>query len=157
MILLFYIVLNVIVIVLFTKKKKNLHSLEILVYWCVSTYLFQNFSAVCYMNFKTIYIPDKLTLELSHFVNRIILYPILMVTFLHYFLLLSSLLKKLLLIICSIFLLAGLEWFADYLGVVNHINWPIWWSFAYWLTSLLFLIGFMKLFRKILYKGGLKL
>jgi hypothetical protein len=61
MILLFYVALNVIALFLFTKKKKSLHSLEIITFWMVSSYLFQNFSALCYMNFKTIIIPDKLS------------------------------------------------------------------------------------------------
>lgn len=157
MVLFFYILLNVIVIFLFIKKKKNLHPLEILVYWLISSYLFQNFSALCYMNFKTIYIPDILSLELAHFINRIILYPILLVTFLHYFLILSSLLKKILLIIGSVFVFVGLEWLADTLGVINHVHWRIWWSFAFWMGGLLLLISFMKLFRKLLFKGDWRL
>lgn len=60
MILLSYIVLNLIVLFLFIKKKKNLHILEILIYWMVASYLFQNLSALCYMNFKTLLIPEKL-------------------------------------------------------------------------------------------------
>ena len=157
MILLFYTVLNVIAIFLFIKKKKKLHILEIIVYWMVSSYLYQNFSALCYMNFKTIIIPDKLSYELSHFLNRIILFPILLVTFLHFFLVLSTHLKKLLLMICFIFLLSGLEWLSDFLGVLIHVHWKVWWSFSFWLIGLLVLVGFMKFFRRILFKGELSL
>jgi hypothetical protein len=154
MILFFYVVVNVIAIYLFIRHKKQLHILEILVYWMVASYLFQNFSALCYMNFKTIVIPDKISYELTHFLNRIVLYPLLMVTFLNLFLILNTLLKKLLLIIFFILLLAGLEWLADFFRVINHVHWRIWWSFSFWLAGLVVLIGFMKFFRKILYKGG---
>lgn len=153
MILFFYGVLNVISLFLFSKKKKKLHTLEVIVYWTVSSYLYQNFSALCYMNFKTLIIPDILSYELAHFLNRIILFPIVMVTFLDYFLILSTHLKRLLLIISFIFLLSGLEWLADFLGVLIHVDWRIWWSFSFWLLTLLGLIAFMKLFRKILFKG----
>lgn len=154
MVFTFYIVLNIIAIILFIKYKKNLHIFEIFVYWLVSTYIFQNFSALCYMNFKTLLIPEKLDLEFTHFLNRTILFPILMVTFLLIYTQLSTSLKKLLLVLCFILLLTGFEWLAHLLGVVIHVNWRLWWSFAFWLSALLTLIGFMKFFRKILFKGA---
>jgi hypothetical protein len=154
MILLSYIVLNLIVLFLFIKKKKNLHILEILIYWMVASYLFQNLSALCYMNFKTLLIPDKLELELTHFLNRIVLFPVIMVTFLHYYLTFWSQLKKGILLLTFMFLLVGLEWLSDLSGVITHVDWKIWWSFSFWLTALLVLVSFMNFFRKILFKGG---
>lgn len=157
MVLFFYVLVNVIAVCLFIKKKKQLHILEIIIYWMVGSYLFQNFSALCYMNFKTILIPDNLPYELTHFLNRIVLYPMVMVTFLHFLLILNTHLNKLLLITNFVLLLVGLEWLADFSGVLVHVHWQIWWSFAFWLAALLVLIGFMKFFRKILYKGELNL
>lgn len=154
MVLLFYFLVNIIAIFLFMRVKKNLHILEIMVYWMVATYLFQNFSAICYMNFKTIVIPNKLSYEFSHFLNRLFLYPVLMVAFLNLFIILKSKLKKLLLTFVSILLLTGLEWFADFLGVINHVHWRIWWSFSFWLAGLLILLVAMGFFRKILYRRG---
>lgn len=157
MVLFFYILLNVLALVLFIKKKKMLHILEIIVYWMVSSYLYQNFSAICYMNFKTLIIPEKLSYEFSHFLNRTVLFPILMVTFLHFFLILTTHLKKLLLIIGFILLLTGMEFLADVLGVIIHVHWRVWWSISFWLIALLVLIVFMQFFRRILYKGGWRL
>jgi hypothetical protein len=157
MVLFFYIVFNVIALFLFMKKKKMLHILEIIVYWVVSSYLYQNFSALGYMNFKTLMIPEKLSHEISHFLNRTILFPILMVTFLHFFLMLTTHFKKFLLIICFILVLTGLEYLADFLGVLIHVNWESWWSFSFWLIALLALIVFMQFFRRVLYKGGWRL
>jgi hypothetical protein len=155
MILLFYTVLNGIVIYLFQKKKKNvLHSLEVMVYWMVAAYVYQNFSAICFMNFKTLEVPNNLVPELAHFLNRTVLFPILLVTFMHFYLLCNTVRKKLFLMAGSIFLFVGLEWLADLLGVLKHVDWKLWWSFAYWFSALVFVIGFMKFFRKILYKKG---
>lgn len=154
MILIFYFALNVISIILFISLKKKLHVLESFVYWMLSSYLYQNFSAICYMNFKTLYIPDNLQNELSHFLNRTILFPLIMVTFLHFFLTVSSRLKKLIVMITFLFILLGFEWLADSFGVLIHRNWRTWWSFTYWIVTLLVLISFMKIFRKLLYKGG---
>ncbi len=157
MILFFYIILNLIAMFLFIKKKKKLHILEIFVYWMVASYLYQNFSALCYMNFKNLFVPEKLSYELSHFINRIFLFPIIMVTFLHCYHFFSSLIKKLSVIVSFIFILSGLEWLCDYLGVLIHINWQIWWSFSFWIIALFILIGTMKIFRKILYRGGVNI
>lgn len=153
MIFFFYLLINLIAFFFFIKMKKKLHILEILVYWMIGSYLFQNLSALCYMNFKTLYIPDHLSYELSHFINRILLFPLLMVTFLHYFLILNTYLKKFLLIVSFLFIFLGLEWLSDVLGVLIHINWRIWWSFSFWLVTMFILIGLMKVFRQILYKG----
>ncbi|WP_026565693.1 hypothetical protein [Bacillus sp. UNC41MFS5] len=153
MVLFFYIVLNVLALFLFIRKKKMLHILEVIVYWTVSSYLYQNFSALCYMNFKTLIIPENLSYEFSHDLNRIILFPILMVIFLHFFLILTTLLRKLLLMISFIILLTGMEYLADYLGVLIHIHWRIWWSVSIWMFDLCVLIVFMQWFRRILYKG----
>lgn len=156
MILIFYLIVNVLTIFLFIKMKKRLHILEILVYWMFSSYLFQNFSALCFMNFKALIIPDKLTYEFAHFINRIVLYPAIMVTFLLFFVILNSHLKKLFLLAGFIILLTGLEWLSDLLGVMKHVHWQLWWSFTFWLIALVVLIGLMKFFRNILYIGGWK-
>jgi hypothetical protein len=152
-----FILLNIIGVFLFIITKKNLHILEILVYWLISSYLFQNLSALCYMNFNTLMIPEKLSYELSHFLNRTVIYPIFMVTFLHYFLILKSIIQKLLLFIYFISVLVGMEYIEHFSGVLIHVHWKVWWSFTFWLAALLVLIGFMKYFRRILYKGESKL
>ncbi|MDR6125325.1 hypothetical protein QFZ87_004922 [Bacillus sp. SLBN-46] len=154
MVLFFYIVLNVIALFLFIKKKKMLHILEIIVYWMISTYLYQNFSAICFMNFKTLIVPEKLSLEFSHFLNRTILFPIIMVIFLHFFLILTTNWRKFLLFSSFVFFLTGLEYLSDLLGVLIHENWRVWWSFAYWVATLSVLLVSMRVFRRILYKGG---
>ncbi|TVY10751.1 hypothetical protein [Paenibacillus cremeus] len=150
----FYLVVNAIAVILFAKYHKRLHALEILVYWSVSTYLYQNFSALCYMNFKTLWIPDEWSYAFTHFLNRVVLLPLLMVMFLDLLLALTALLKKLLLLAVSVTLLVGMEWLSHYLGVLIHQHWQLWWSFAFWLSALVALAACMKGFRLLLYKGG---
>jgi hypothetical protein len=79
-----------------------------------------------------------------------------MVIFLDCFIIFKTTFKRGLLFIGFIFLFVGLEWFSDFFRVLIHVHWRIWWSFSFWLLTLLVLLGFMKFFRKILYKGGLK-
>jgi hypothetical protein len=153
MIFFYFFLLNIIGVFLFIRTKKTLHILEIFVYWLAASYLFQNLSAFCYMNLKTLIIPEKLSFELSHFLNRTVIYPIIMVTFLHYFLILKNFTRKLLLFLFTISFLAGMEYLEHFSGVLVHVHWKLWWSFTFWLAALLVLIGFMKVFRRMLYKG----
>lgn len=132
--------------------KKNLHALEILSYWLVSTILFQNYSAWFFMNFQFAVIPNVPSLEMVNFINRTVLYPILGVTFLNQYVILSSTGKRLRIIFGYMALLNGMEWLEDRLGVYKHTYWKFWWSLTFWLAFLLILIGFMKIFRKKLLK-----
>jgi hypothetical protein len=153
MVLLFFVLLNIIALVLFIRLKKKLHILEIIIYWMMASYLFQNFSAICYMNFKTLIVPEELSYEMAHFFNRTMLYPIIMVTFLHYFLIVKNTSRRFFLIIGFSLILSGIEWLADTLGVVIHVKWQNWWSLSFWIAALIMLVGTMKFYRRILYKG----
>ncbi|MFT9596287.1 CBO0543 family protein [Mesobacillus sp.] len=154
MVLFLYLLMNGIAIIFFMRKKKELHILEILAYWFFASYVAQNFSALFYMNFKNLYIPEKLSFEFSHFISRITLYPLLMVLFLDYYLKANNLVRKLLLMLGFVVLLTSIEWLNHFLGVLVHKNWQFWWSPAIWFAGLLLLIGFMKIFRILLFRGG---
>jgi hypothetical protein len=154
MILFIYLLLNGIALLFFIKKKKNLHILELTAYWFLASYIAQNFSALCYMNFKTIHIPEVLPLEISHFISRTNLYPVIMVLFLDYYLVTQKSYKKGLLMILFVAILTSIEWLNHFLGVFIHVNWQFWWSPAVWFGALILLISFMKGFRILLFKGG---
>jgi hypothetical protein len=123
-----------------------------LIYWAISSMLFQNYSALFYMNFKHLIISDNLSLAMAHFINRIVLYPVFTIMFLNYYITLPFVGKKLVFFLSYIALLNGLEWLAEWLRVLKHIHWKLWWSFSFWLVFLLISIGFMKFFRMKLQK-----
>jgi hypothetical protein len=154
MVFFIYLVMNGLGLLFFIKKKKQLHILEIIAYWFVASYLAQNFSALCYMNFKTLMIPEKLSFELSHFLSRTTLYPLIMVLFLDYYLTRNTIIKKTFLMIAVVAILTSIEWFNHYLGVLIHKNWQFWWSPSIWFGGLIVLIGFMEIFRRILFRGA---
>lgn len=154
MVFFIYLVMNGLGLLFFIKKKKNLHILEILAYWFLASYVAQNFSALCFMNFKTLIIPEKLSFEFAHFLSRINLYPLIMVLFLDYYLTKNTFMKKAFLILVFAGILTSIEWINHYLGVLIHKNWQFWWSPSVWLGGLLLLIMFMKYFRRILFRGA---
>lgn len=153
MILTFFVILNVVVLFLFFKWQKiNIHRLEVLIIWLISTMFFQNYSAFFNMNYKYFKIPEVLSLELAHLLNRTILIPVITIIFLNRFIILRHLRNKIALFFCTMLLLAGIEGLADFTGVLIHTNWKIWWSLLFWVIYLLILILCMSLFRKQLLK-----
>jgi hypothetical protein len=154
-VLIMYVLFNLFFNLLFFKfQKKNLHVLEILTYWFVTTFLFQNYSAFFFMNLKYFIVPEDLSLEMAHFINRTVLYPIVAILFLNRFVLLRSIPVKFAAILLQMLIFAGLEWLEHTSGVLMHIpEWQVWWSVLYWLLFLLMSTGFQKYFRMKLTKG----
>ncbi|WP_248927661.1 hypothetical protein [Paenibacillus hamazuiensis] len=154
MVLAFFILANATVISLFVKfTKKNLHILEIAMYWFSITILVQNYTAPFVMNLKYLVIQDILSLELSHLINRTVLYPYLCIIFLNRYVILKTAGAKLVLLAFFVFLLSGMEWLEDWLGICVHVHWKVWWTFFCWSIILLISVGVMKFFRKHLKKG----
>ncbi|GAM12175.1 hypothetical protein SAMD00020551_0305 [Mesobacillus selenatarsenatis SF-1] len=77
-----------------------------------------------------------------------------MVLFLDYYLVTDTWYKKGFLMILFVALLTSVEWLNHYLGVLIHVNWQFWWSPSVWFGALILLIGFMKGYRILLFKGG---
>lgn len=153
MALAFFMVVNLSVIILFIKGlHKNLHILEIALYWFSTTILVQNYTAPFVMNLHYLDIPDVLHLELAHLLNRTVLYPFLCIIFLNRLIVLHSLSAKVSLLMGCTALLGGVEWLEDWLKICIHVHWRLWWTFGCWFIILLASIGFMRFFRKQLIK-----
>lgn len=149
-----YVLLNVLTVLYFFKfQKKRFHVLEIVTYWMTSIILVQNYSALLIMNFQFTEIPDIVSFELTDLMNRTILYPLLILMFLNRYIALTSPLKKIAFPLGYMWIVAGMEWLDDGLGIHRHKHWKFWWSLSVWLAILLISIGFMWIFRNILKKG----
>lgn len=154
MIAAFYILISLLVLfLLFKYQIRNIHAVEILVYWLVATILCQNYSALLYMNLKYIWIPDILSLEMANFINRTVLYPLLTILFLNRYIILTTLGKKISWVLFYGLILTSMEWLEAWLGVLVYTNGKMKWSFLFWLFYVLVSIGFMRYFRKKLNQG----
>lgn len=153
MVFIAYFLANLVVFVFFFKfQKKHIHSLEILVLWLISGILFQNYSAFFYMNLKWLIIPNVLNLKMTHFLNRIVLIPLLTIIFYNQYIVRKKVSQKSFWVFSFVLLMAGLEMLADFLGVLKHVHWNFWWSFMFWLFFILFSTFVMTFFRKKLAK-----
>jgi len=153
MVLLFYIALNLVFVYLLVKyRSKRMHPLELFVNGLFGSFLVQNYNAINSMNFKTFVIPDVLSLEFAHVLNRFVLFPVSVLYMLTLLLTVQSLSKKLLIVVCFECIFVGLEWLEDWQGVLIHQHWRLWWSFAVWLVIMAISCSMMIIFRKILRK-----
>ncbi len=149
MIFIFYLVVNAgLANVFFKIRGKQLLPLEILFYWCISSILVQNYSALQIMNFKSSMIPDRLGPEFAHLLNRTVLYPVLALLFLHTYNASKGARTKLVCIVGFSMLMYGFEYLSNHLGVFVHITLKEWWSATFYLLHNLILIGIMSVFRK---------
>ncbi|WP_108669948.1 hypothetical protein [Peribacillus acanthi] len=151
MIFIFYLFINLfLTLYVFKYKRSNLTLLELIVYWLLGSLFIQNFSALNHLNFNFIRIPDQFLIEITHVMNRLVLYPLFLVWFLNDFVAIKGILKKVLLVLVFLMINAGLEWLADWFDILNHVKWKVWWTFAFWLSYLLLSVVFLKIFRKML-------
>lgn len=153
MVFIFYVLVNVfLTLYFFWFQKKNIFPLEIFASWIVSSIVFQNYSALFYMNMNYFYIPDVLSLELAHLLNRTVLIPVITLIFLNQNVKLDSLKKKIVSLIVIELFLALSEWSEHAAGILVHRDWKMEWSFAFWMLYIAVSILFLKYFRKKLIK-----
>jgi hypothetical protein len=155
LVFMFFLIVNVgLVYVFFKIQRKQLVPLEILLYWCLSSTLVQVYSAIQTMNFKSSMIPDQLSPEFAHLLNRTVLFPILALLFLHTYNASKGAGTKLVCLVGFSMLIYGFEYLSSVLGVFVHITLKEWWSAAFSLLLNLILVGIMRIFRKKFQSGG---
>ncbi len=155
MVLVFYFFVNIGFTFSFFKfQKRHIHVLEVFTYWCLSSLLVQNYSAIQTMNYKTSIVPNVVSLGVVHLLNRTVLYPVITLLFLNQYSAATKNWKKAMFIIFYVAFLTGMESLSDFLGVFVHVSWTVWLAGTFWLLYLLILIGFMKYFRRKLFMLG---
>lgn len=138
----------------FLNRRKHLHPLDIIFCWIVGTLLVQNYSALNTMNFRYFVIPDRLDLELAHFLNRIVLVPIIFIWFLNGWVGAASLRGKIAAAAGAVAVLFGVESGMVLSGVLSYNGWKPWWSMAVWTGAVVVATAAMKGFRSIRMKKG---
>ncbi|MBD2868780.1 hypothetical protein [Paenibacillus arenilitoris] len=137
MILVCYLIVNIAcVLAFFAWPGKRLHALEILTYWLFGSLLIQNYYAFLHINFKLIVINEALGPALAHFMNRTVMQPLIVVGVLPYYAASGTIGRKAAVLACCAGLLTGLEWLADWVGILEHKGWDGWLTAAFWLVAL---------------------
>ncbi|MBD2868209.1 hypothetical protein [Paenibacillus arenilitoris] len=149
----FFLLVNVgITIVFFTIRRKRLHPVEIFLYWCLSSLIFQNYSAIQTMNIKSSIVPDEWSPAFAHLLNRIMLYPVISLLFLNGYCAIKSRGTKVIYFLGWAAAATSVEWLSSIMGVFVHVWLKIGWSAAFWLFHNGALIGVMYMTRLALFR-----
>lgn len=136
--------------------RRNLHPLEILLYWLwASTVLFL-FQDIFNLNLKWITIDLRLPFYWSHTLDNLILLPSLTVWLVHaYFSKTLHPVYKGMGTLCWLGVLIGFQYVNRSLGYVHFLNWNIVASFIQWFILLILILSFALCFRQLMKKEAL--
>lgn len=152
MTLIIFIILNVSLAGYFLfYYQKNLAIFEIFGYWCFAIILFQNMSAILYLQFELITLSEIKSYNWADTLNRLILFPLLIVWFLNLYHTAKTT-NKVILLFIFLNILVGMEWLSDWVGLFKHNNWQLWWSYVLKLSIISLSIIFMSVFRRKFYR-----
>lgn len=136
--------------------RKNLHPLEILVYWLwVSTFQFL-FKEIVDLNHEWIKVDLALPFIWSYTLDSLILIPCLTVWLVYVFF--SKVLHPIhkgMMTLCWFTVLIGIQYVNRALGYVHFLNWNVVASFIQWFILLILILSFAICFRKLLKKEAL--
>lgn len=148
MVFIVFLLINAgVALVFFATRHKHLFPIEILLYWCVSSLLVQNYSAIQTMNLHSSFVPGELSPGLTHFLNRTFLYPVLTLVWMNQYCASRSVRTRWIYLLGFVLLATGIEWLSGVMNVFVHIWWRIPWSAAFWFIQFMLLLGFMKVIR----------
>lgn len=136
----------------FTRQK--LHVLEICAYWMFTCIIIQQIFTIITLNLRSIVISEGEGVFWFLIMNRLLIYPSLVIL-LYHFSKNKKLVHKVILIIIWIFPLASIQSFSNKFGLITFSKWNFIYSLAEWLLVILLSFSFFVWFRYLLKKEEL--
>jgi hypothetical protein len=134
------------------RSRSKLHLFEMVLIWCMVTFLNQNFYYIATLNLKLLESTEREDLFWSLFVTRIVGMPILILWLFDYLTRHASLPGRTAATVFFLSLLAVNDLLMSYSGLLRFIAWSVWKSGAVWLAVLaitwLILLWYRSLLRK---------
>lgn len=118
MILSLFLYILVLLIILFCSYKKKLHLFEILFIWMTIWLITHSVTSIFIANLKLVELPQVQSKFWVHFFKRLLLYPLLIITFFDLYVRVKGNLLKVALLGVSIVVPALLEFLFFYLGII---------------------------------------
>lgn len=154
MVLSFYAIVSLVVLMVFIVVPKNLHLFEIIVYWCTFSFCRQILLSAISLNLHLFDITTNPSLYMALFFERVLLTPLILIWFLNQYVGARSSGQKVGWFVFFLLMISIVAHVQGRSGLIHVHYWPIWYSLVYWGSFLLFGIGMMNLFRKLLQKGA---
>ncbi|KRF12251.1 hypothetical protein ASG93_15720 [Paenibacillus sp. Soil787] len=127
--------------------KKNMNLFEVLVYWFWVSLFGEDFSEIVVTNLKLIVPYRTYQIFWDTMFYYLLLFPMSMIWFLHFYLKMSRKRKRLILTIVYTLILASMPAIMELAGYVYIVHWKFWWSFVVWLTFIVSTVGLMYVLR----------
>lgn len=149
----FFFSLTLILVTLYVTIPKRLHLFEILFSWFIYLVVHGTFLAIIILNYKLIEVNTNLFLLWTYVVNRFFLMPLLVIWLLDLYVSVRAFLLKMILTGIVIAILTGIEYLADWLGVIYHAEpWQVWWAIVQWAALIVIVYLFNLWFRNVFEK-----
>jgi hypothetical protein len=145
---------TILFLLFFVTQPKRLHTFEILFIWFLLIFIYENFLAYFTLNAKVLVFSEKPQMVASIVVSRLFLTPAIIIWSIGLIKTLHTWWKKGTFVLIIVSVLVGIEYLAQWLGVLKLENWTLWWSFAEWGFIFLMAIWIQKRFHIILIKEG---
>jgi len=137
----------------FAVTKRKLHFFEVLLLWVFVLAVLNNVIWLVGLNAKLILYSQNMGDFLALDALRSVIIPVFIILFLEIILVEEKKSRQLFYWAGTIIMLVGIEYMADFVGVINHIaTWKWWWSFAWWTAFVLLSYAVHRLIRRIAIK-----
>ena len=149
MLLVIYGSLSLVSLSMYVYTKKNMNLVEILLYWFWTSILGEDYMSIIYNNLKLIRPYSKLEVFWNTMCFHLLLHPIAMIWFLHFYLRCTRRWTQLLLIVFMVLFLSSLQLLRERFGEIDLSSWNMWWSLILWFLFIVATLAVMKGFRWI--------
>jgi hypothetical protein len=120
---------------------------EVLAYWFWVSLFGEDFSEIVVTNLQLIVPYRTYQIFWDTMFYYLLLFPMSMIWFLHFYLKMSRKRQRLILTIVYTLILASMHIIMKLAGYVYIVHWKFWWSFVVWLTFIVSTVGLMYVLR----------
>jgi hypothetical protein len=136
--------LFLVLLFLYVYANKNMNLLEVFIYWFWTSILMEDYMNIIYTNLKLIENYKTLEIFWDTILSHLLLKPIALIWFLHFYIASKSIWIRLLLIVVMTLFLTSSQVIRELSGYIAYRHWPIWWCTLVWMIFVLSTVGLMR-------------
>lgn len=145
------VILNLVMFMSLSLTRQKLHILEICAYWMFNCAVIQQVFTIITLNNRWILITEGEGVFWFLIMNRLVIYPALLI-WLYYFIKNKKLVHKVLLTVIWIFPLASIQSLSNKFGIITFSKWNFIFSLGEWSIVILLSFSFIAWYRYLLKK-----
>lgn len=154
MISLLFILINLIMLLSYTKYPKRLHPIRAATCYMVSFIYIHNYLVIPSINLGDWEITKRIDYGLIITLNNVIAVPVAALLFIEIYTVARDFQEKLMTICTWVLFMLLFEYLHDWFGLIHHKSWKISWSILVWFFLGIFLIVITKIMKRMMMKLG---